>query len=163
METLLLYNTIILIFSAIAFFCNLGSLIYIIKTFDIKQSFFHIFCMDALIVMGSTFISFVMSALSISGQNLKEFSCSVLFFGFSITVLTSPMTFQMISIIRYVESQFFCKSLKAKNWSFVGTRNLLILPTDGTPTSNLSKHRPWPWLHFYSMASPSPLSILTLS
>ena len=115
METLLLYNTIILIFSAIAFFCNLGSLIYIIKTFDIKQSFFHIFCMDALIVMGSTFISFLMSALSISGQNLKEFSCSVLFFGFSITVLTSPMTFQMISIIRYVESQFFCKSLKAKN------------------------------------------------
>ena len=100
METLLLYNIIILIFSALAFFCNLGSLIYIIKTFDIKQSFFHIFCMDALVVMSSTFISFVLSALAISGQKLEEFSCSVLFFGFSITVLTSPMTFQMISIIR---------------------------------------------------------------
>ena len=53
METLLLYNTIILIFSVITFLSNLGSLVYITKTFDIKQSFFYIFCMDAITLMGS--------------------------------------------------------------------------------------------------------------
>ena len=100
METLLLYNIIILIFSAIAFFSNLGSLINIIKTFDIKQSFFHILCMDAIILMCSSCISFIMLAVAISGQKLEEFSCSVLFFGVSITWLTSPLTFAMISIIR---------------------------------------------------------------
>ena len=100
METLLQYNLIILIFSVITFLSNLGSLIYITKTFDIKQSFFHIFCMDAIVLMGSSSISFIMLAIDISGQKLKEFSCSVFFFGSSITYLTSPMTFAMVSVIR---------------------------------------------------------------
>ena len=40
METLLQYNLIILIFSVITFLSNLGSLIYITKTFDTVESRF---------------------------------------------------------------------------------------------------------------------------
>ena len=100
MDTLVQYNIIILIFSAIAFFCNLGSLIYIIKSFDIMQSFFHILWMDAIVVMGSSMTSFIWSVVALSGQKLEEFSCSCLFLGAQITVLTCPMCFLMISVIR---------------------------------------------------------------
>ena len=100
MDNLVQYNIVILIFSAIAFFCNLGSLIYIIKSFDTKQSFFHILWMDAIVVMGSALISLIMSVVALSGQMLEEFSCSFLFLGASITILTSPMCFLMISVIR---------------------------------------------------------------
>ena len=100
METLVQYNIIILVFSAIAFFCNLGSLIYIIKTFDTNQSFFHILCMDAIVVMLATLVTFIMLALAISGQNMSELSCSFLVYGAAITTITSPMNFLMISLIR---------------------------------------------------------------
>ena len=100
METLVQYNIVILVFSAMGFFCNLGSLIYIIKTFDTKQSFFHILCMDAIVVMLATLVTFIISALAISGQHMGELSCSFLAFGAAITTLTSPLNFLMISLIR---------------------------------------------------------------
>ena len=100
METLIIYNIINTIFSCIAFLSNLGSLIYIIKSFDTKQSFFHILWMDAIVVMGSSMTSFIMSVVALSGQKLEEFSCSCLFLGAQITVLTCPMCFLMISVIR---------------------------------------------------------------
>ena len=99
METLTLYNIIILIFTVIAFVSNLGSLIYVAKTFDIKQSFFHILIMDALLVIGSTLLSSITIVLVISGQILGKF-CGCLLFGAAITVLSSPMSFIMISFIR---------------------------------------------------------------
>ena len=61
METLIIYNIVNIIFSCIAFFSNFGSLIYIIKSFDIKQSFFYILCLDAVVVMASAFISLELS------------------------------------------------------------------------------------------------------
>ena len=99
METLTLYNIVILIFTVIAFVSNLGSLIYVTKTFDIKQSFFHILIMDALLVIGSTLLSSITIVLVISGQILGKF-CGCLLFGAAITVLSSPMSFIMISFIR---------------------------------------------------------------
>eukprot|EP00093_Oithona_nana_P010818 10818.XXX_532590_533825_1 [CDS] Oithona nana genome sequencing. len=100
METLTLYNIIILIFTVIAFVSNLGSLIYVTKTFDIKQSFFHILIMDAIVVIGSTLLSSITIVLVIFGQILGKF-CGCLLFGAAITVLSSPMSFIMISFIRY--------------------------------------------------------------
>lgn len=99
METLTLYNIIILIFTVIAFVSNLGSLIYVTKTFDIKQSFFHILIMDAIVVIGSTLLSSITIVLVIFGQILGKF-CGCLLFGAAITVLSSPMSFIMISFIR---------------------------------------------------------------
>ena len=100
METLIIYNIINTIFSCIAFLSNLGSLIYIIKSFDIKQSFFYILCLDAIVVMTSAFISLIMFAIAISGETLDEISCSFLFMGSQITVFTSPMCNFMVSYIR---------------------------------------------------------------
>ena len=100
METLIIYNIINTIFSCIAFLSNLGSLIYIIKSFDIKQSFFYILCLDAILVMISAFVSLIMFSIAISGKTLDEISCSFLFMGSQITVLTSPMCNFMVSYIR---------------------------------------------------------------
>ena len=104
METLVIYNIVNAIFSCIAFLSNLGSLIYIIKSFDIKQSFFYILCLDAVVVMTSAFISLIMFSIAISGETLGEMSCSFLFVGSQITVLTSPMCNFMVSFIRYGKS-----------------------------------------------------------
>ena len=100
METLIIYNIINTIFSCIAFLSNLGSLIYIIKSFDIKQSFFYILCLDAILVMISAFVSLIMFSIAISGKTLDEISCSFLFMGSQITVFTSPMCNFMVSYMR---------------------------------------------------------------
>ena len=101
METLTIYNIITTIFSSFAFFSNFGSLIYIIKSFDTKQSFFHILCLDAMLVMGSALISLIMFSVAISGEVLDGVSCSFLLFGTQIPVFTSPTCNLMVSFIRY--------------------------------------------------------------
>ena len=100
METFTGYDIVTTIFSTLAFFSNLGSFIYIVRSFNTKQSFFHILCLDAIVVMGAALISLVMSSIAFSGEVLDKVSCSFLVFGTQITVLTSPICNLMVSFIR---------------------------------------------------------------
>ena len=101
METFLWYNICVSIFSTIAFLSNLGSLIYIKKTFDTRQSLYHILIMDTKVVMISAMISLVMFSIAVTSQDsFNKFSCSGLLLGSAITVVTSPLCNFMVSYIR---------------------------------------------------------------
>ena len=100
MEILTVYNIIIIIINVVAFISNLCSFLYITQTFDIKQSFFHILCLDALVVISSTLISLLLFSITLSGEGSDEITCSFLIYGSQITVLTSPLCNFMVSFIR---------------------------------------------------------------
>ena len=90
------YNIVIAVFSILAFLSNFASLIYVRSNFDTKQIYFYILSLDAIIVMMTTLISMI----SFFTIDLGAVSCSVLFFGSSVTVLTSPLGNFLISFTR---------------------------------------------------------------
>ena len=90
------YNIVIAVFSILTFLSNFASLIYIRSNFDTKQVYFYILSLDAIIVMMTTLISMI----SFFTIDLGAVSCSVLFFGSSVTVLTSPLGNFLISFTR---------------------------------------------------------------
>ena len=100
METFFWYNICTSLFSGFAFLSNLASLIYIKKTFDTKQTLYHILSLDAQVTLASATISLVMFCIIGSSHNFDELSCSLLFLGSAITVMTSPLCNFMVSMIR---------------------------------------------------------------
>ena len=101
METFFWYNICTSVFSSLAFLSNLGSLIYIKKTFDTQQSLYHILSLDAQVTLVSVVISLAMFGITVTKHNFyDELSCSVLFLGSAITTITSPLCNFMVSLIR---------------------------------------------------------------
>ena len=98
--TFFFYNIVACISSILAFLTNLCSLVYIKNTFDTRQSLYHILILDTKVVMVSAVIYLVWFFVNLADYQCEKISCSFLFLGSTITVLTSPLCNFMVSYIR---------------------------------------------------------------
>ena len=100
-ETFIWYNICAASVSWVAFGSNLGSQLYIQRTFDTNLSLYHILSLDSKVVMVSTIIFQSWFLINFIDYECEKISCAFLFLGSTITVLTSPLCNFMVSYIRY--------------------------------------------------------------